>query len=68
MVLKNSKGKERNFNVILKIEKNHKVYIIYEDKYSNKIYAGIKEDNILKKLAEEDKHFINMVVERVVNR
>lgn len=64
MKLKNNKGKERNFDLLLKIEKDKKVYLVYRDPISNKIYSGKKEDNTLKVLDEKEIEFINKIMDK----
>ena len=39
MVLKNSSGSVRNFNILFKVEKNKNVYLVYKDVKKKKIYV-----------------------------
>ena len=65
MILRNKKGTERNFRILFEYEKNNKKYIIYEDINTLNIYGGIKEENYLKPLEEQDYIFINSILEKI---
>ncbi len=65
MILRNSKDRERNFKMLYKIEHQDKTYIVYEDYITGKCYAGIKKDNILEKVNDEEKNLINRVLKGV---
>lgn len=65
MILRNKKGSERNFKLLLKVDDQDKKYIVYEDIMSKKIYAGLQSDNKLKRLDDEEINKINKVLERI---
>ncbi len=65
MLLKNSKGKERNFKLLMKAKHNNKEYIIYQDVITNKVYAGLKEENKLKKINKDEINYLNKMIERI---
>ncbi len=65
MILKNSKGKERNFKVILRLEKNNEDYLIYQDEISGKYYGGKVVSDKLKSLKDEEIAMLNKILERI---
>ena len=65
MILRNSKGKERHFKVLFKLDKNGKTYIVYQDEMSGKYYGGLLKENKLKVLNDDEMMMINKVLERI---
>ena len=62
MILKNRKGAEKNFEVLLEIDKNGKKYLIYKDPYTGNVYGGNLVDDTLKVLDEKEFEFINEII------
>ena len=65
IVLQNNKGSERCFQILYKIEYNNQVYLVYEDSFTKKIYAGLLQDKNLKSLPTEELNFFNKILEKV---
>ncbi len=65
MILRNKKGQERNFKILYKIEHNEEIYIVYEDYISSRFYVGLKKDNKLININEEETNFINSILKGV---
>ncbi len=65
MILQNKKGNERNFKIICKLIKNKKEYIIYKDIITSKVYAGLKENDTLKRITKEERMFLENLMERI---
>ena len=65
MILKNKKGIEKEFTLILKFIHEDKTFLVYKDEYSKKLYGGIKEENTLKSLDDEDTLLINKLLKRI---
>lgn len=65
MILKNSKGKERNFKLLFKLEYKNNTYLTYKDPISGKFYSGKLKGNTLKSLNEEEMIRMNKVLERI---
>lgn len=65
MILKNSNGKEREFKILLKIEKDKEKYAIYKDYLTNNLYAGKIKKNKLVILTDEEYIYINNIYERI---
>ena len=65
MILRNKKGKERNFKLLMKYNNDKNVYFIYEDIFSKKIYAGKKCNNNLESLNDDEYLLINNILERI---
>lgn len=65
MILKNSKGIEREFNILFEIEKNNNKYIVYKDMMTNNIYGGKCKNDNLEALNEKEFEFINNILEKL---
>ncbi len=65
MILRNSKGHERNFKILFKIEYNNKCYYVYEDYITSKNYVGIIDGEYLKKVSLDEIAFIKKILEKV---
>lgn len=65
MILKNNNGKEREFKILLRIEKSNNRYIIYKDLVTNNIYAGKYKSKKLNALSDEEYEVINSIFERI---
>ena len=65
MILRNKKGRERSFKLLLKLEDKGKKYLVYEDIMSKKIYAGMQNNAKLERLEKEEVEKINKVLERI---
>lgn len=65
MILKNSKGIERNFEVLIELEKDNKKFVIYKDIMSDSIYSGREEDNKLFPLTDEEFAYVNSILEKI---
>ena len=65
MILRNSKGYERNFKVLFKIEYQNNCYLVYEDFITGKCYAGLKDSNHLKKVSKDDLLLVDKILEGV---
>lgn len=65
MNLQNKKNKKiREFNVIMSVVRHDKEYIVYEDETKSCLYAGVKVDNSLMPLEDEEyKEIINLIEE-----
>ena len=54
MTLKNSKGNERCFKLLLKVENKENSYLVYQDNITSKVYGGRKvKDKLLPLNSEE---------------
>ncbi len=65
MILRNSKGQERNFKILFKIEQNNNCYYIYEDYLTSRCYVGKKDCDKLKKINNEEMTLIKALLEKV---
>jgi len=65
MLLKNSKGIKRKFEILFEIEKDNILYIVYKDPVTDNIYAGKKDCDELKKLNEEEYEYIKGVINKI---
>ena len=65
MRLKNSRDVEREFELILKIEKDIDTYIVYHDHITDKLYSGKIKNKKLKALSEDELDYVNKVLERI---
>lgn len=65
MLLKNSKGIKREFEILFEIEKDNILYIVYKDPVTDNIYAGKKDSDELKKLNEEEYEYIKGVINKI---
>ncbi len=65
MILRNSKGRERNFKILFKIEHENNTYIVYEDYMTGKCYVGCIKDGNLNKLPKEEIDFVLKILEKV---
>lgn len=65
MLLKNNRGQERNFKLLMKIEKDDKIYLIYKDKITGKLYGGIKKEEKLSCLQDSEIELLNNIIERI---
>lgn len=65
MILKNKKDIERTFKVLLKIEKENNVFVVYQDINTLNVYSGRIEGNYLKPLMDEEFKFISSVLNKV---
>lgn len=65
MILKNSKGIERNFELLFEIEKDNNKYIVYKDRITNNIYAGKENKNKLAILDENEINYLNALLEKM---
>jgi len=65
MLLKNSEGIKRKFEILFEIEKDNILYIVYKDPVTDNIYAGKKDCDELKKLNEEEYEYIKGVINKI---
>ena len=65
MILRNNNGKEREFKVLLKIERENNKYIVYKDSVTNNVYAGKYKGKKLCVLTDEEYEVINSIFERI---
>ncbi len=65
MVLKNSSGSVRNFNILFKVEKNKNVYLVYQDVITKKIYGSKMVKDQMLVLNEEESILVNNILERI---
>ncbi len=65
MRLRNSKGRERNFKLILKLEKENNTYIVYQDINTGNYYAGKKKGKKLLIIDDDEKNYIDKYLERI---
>ena len=65
MKLKNKRNSIREFNVILKIEKDNNTYLVYHDLVTDRIYSGKLKSNKLKVLNDAELDYVNNVLERI---
>ena len=65
MILKNSKGQERNFKMLFKIEINDNIYFVYEDNITKKCYSGLKDGNKLKKIDKKNIMLLEEIIKKV---
>ena len=65
MILKNKKGIERNFKVLLKVEEDNKKYIVYKDINTLNIYGGKYVKDKLLPLNNNEYEMINEIMKRV---
>ena len=65
MILKNSKGKEKEFKLLFELEKDKNKYIVYKDEKTNNIYAGKQKKDDLCKIDESEYDFLNKVLEKM---
>ena len=65
MILRNKKGLERNFRLLLEIDNKNKRYIVYEDINTLNIYGGKIIDDTLKPLDEDEYIFINNIIGKI---
>lgn len=65
MLLKNNKGIKREFEILIEVEKDDDIYIVYKDPITDSIYSGKKEDNDLKKLDDKEFEYIKNMIEKI---
>lgn len=65
MTIKNKNGKEREFELLLEINKDSNNYLVYKDYISNKIYAGKKNKNKLELLNEEEFEYLDNLIKKI---
>ena len=65
MLIKNSKGKEKEVEVLLEVKKDNIKYIIYKDIDTSNIYASKYVDNLLKKIDKFEYRFLNKILEEL---
>ncbi len=65
MTIKNNKGNERSFKLLLKVEKEENCYLVYQDIITSKIYSGRKVKDKLIPLTDKEELYINNLLERV---
>lgn len=66
MILRNKKGNEKEFKILMKYFKEDEEFIIYEDSKTKKVYGGKIENNHLKSLSEEEYELLNDKIDRLV--
>ena len=64
MILENSNGQKREFQILFEFEKDKKKYIVYKDYMSDHIYGGKIVRNKLKSLDEEEYMILNQILEK----
>ena len=67
MILENSNGQKREFEILLEFESNNKKYIIYKDLLSDNVYGGRMSRNKLKALDEDEYRMLNNILEKFNN-
>ena len=65
MKLRNKHDVERDFAIVLKIEKDNNTYIVYHDFVTERLYSGKLKAKKLKALSTEELEYVNKVWERV---
>ena len=65
MILRNSKGLEKNFKIILEVEKNKTKYIVYQDEKSNNIYAGKLLKDEIKAINKDEYEFLSNILDKM---
>lgn len=65
MIIENKNGKEREFKVLLEINKDKNNYIIYEDIITNKVYCGKKDKNNLVVLKDEEYDYLEKILDKI---
>ena len=66
MIIKNSKGHEKEFKLLMEVEKNDIKYIVYQDiNNSNNIYAGKYEDKSIKKISSNEYQFLDKLLNEI---
>ncbi len=66
MILQNSKGKVRNFQIIFEVEKKKKKYIVYQDINTKNIYGGIVEGEKLRPLVDKEYLYLDKLVSMIM--
>lgn len=65
MILKNSKGNERNFEILFEVIKEENKYIVYKDLLTDNIYGGKYDDNKLVVLNDDEVEYLNKMIEKL---
>ena len=65
MILKNSKGAEKNFTLLFEIQKENIKYVVYKDPLTENIYGGVLEAEKLKKLSDDEFEYISNMIEKL---
>lgn len=66
MILKNDKGGQRNVKALIKINKDNKEFMVYEDIYTSKLYAGKYESDTLMPLDDKEFTMINSMLKKIL--
>ncbi len=66
MTLENKKGMKKEFKVLFEVIKDEKEYLIYQDKTSEHIYAGLKNDDKLLKVDDDVFEHLNKILEKMI--
>lgn len=65
MILKNKNGKEREFELLLEINKDNNKYLVYKDYLTDNIYSGKLNNNKLDLLDDNEYEYINNLIKRI---
>ncbi|MBE6156880.1 MAG: hypothetical protein E7161_03945 [Firmicutes bacterium] len=65
MILKNSKGIERHFEIIFEIEKDSNKYIVYKDPLTGNVYSGKNVKGKLLVLEDNELDYLNKILEKL---
>ena len=65
MILKNSNGNERNFEILFEVIKEDNKYIVYKDSITNNIYGGKCDNNKLIVLNDDEIEYLNKMIEKL---
>jgi len=65
MTLRNSKGTERDFDILFEVEKNDNKYVVYKDQLTGNLYGGKYSDDTLVVLTEDELEYLNKIIEKI---
>ena len=65
MILKNNKGKEKNFKILFEAIKDGNKYVVYKDVTSDNIYGGKYDNNKLIVLNGDEIEYLNKIIEKL---
>ena len=65
MILRNSLGREKEFEILIEVEKKNKDYIVYKDFNTGSFHAGIKKKNKLVPVNDEERNYLDELLRKV---
>ncbi len=65
MILKNHNGCEKSVDLVFKLEKNKKTYLVYKDKDTGKIYGGRQDKESLIPLLDNEIEILENILEKI---